>query len=255
MATNNGTNLFSDISATLSIALTDGNDLAIFAKCVGAPPSTAGLFAHGCLIVRTDSGTNNSSIYENKGTAASPSWSLIGSAVTTSPLIVGDGASNATIKSNGNFDLILQTGNATTGSITIADGANGQITIAPNGSGVTSVGSSSGTASLEGFVLLNGPVSIGDVPVAYNANGAISVNKTFVEINTGTSGAIALTLADAAVQRVMFIRMTADGGDAVLTPTNLINGTTITFDTEGDTAFLVYSTGGWAFMGGTATLA
>lgn len=50
-------------------------------------------------------------------------------------LTVGSGAADGTIQSNGNYDLILKTGNATTGSITIADGASGNITIAPNGSG------------------------------------------------------------------------------------------------------------------------
>lgn len=255
MVTKNGSNFFSDISSTLSIALTDGNNFAIFAKCVGAPPTTAGIFAHGCLIIRTDSGTNNSSIYENKGTSASPSWSLIGSSVTTSPLVVGDGTANATIKSNGNFDLILQTGNATTGSITIADGANGQITIAPNGSGTTSVGSASGTASLEGLVSLNGPVSINDTPLLYNGDGAINVNKTMINVSSAL-GAVALTLADATVGRLMFITMTQDGGsNVVVTPANLINGTTITFNDEGDTALLYFGTGGWAFFGGTATLA
>lgn len=64
-------------------------------------------------------------------------------------LVIGDGingidvgnASDAGIlQSNGNQDLILQTGNATTGNITIVDGANGAINIAPNGSGEAQVG-------------------------------------------------------------------------------------------------------------------
>jgi hypothetical protein len=48
---------------------------------------------------------------------------------------VGDAGADATIASNGNADLILQTGNATTGSIRIYDGANGNINITPNGTG------------------------------------------------------------------------------------------------------------------------
>lgn len=46
---------------------------------------------------------------------------------------------NTTLSSIGNNDLILQTGNATTGTITVADGLNGDITIAPNGTGVAQV--------------------------------------------------------------------------------------------------------------------
>jgi hypothetical protein len=40
-------------------------------------------------------------------------------------------------KSDGDYDVTLQTGNSTTGSITITDGANGDITVAPNGTGKT----------------------------------------------------------------------------------------------------------------------
>lgn len=39
------------------------------------------------------------------------------------------------VQSSGNNDLTLRTGNATTGSITIVDGANGNINITPNGTG------------------------------------------------------------------------------------------------------------------------
>lgn len=44
-----------------------------------------------------------------------------------------------TLATIGNNDLVLATGNVTTGSITIADGANGKITIAPNGTGITEI--------------------------------------------------------------------------------------------------------------------
>jgi|GEM_PF-1426097 len=50
-------------------------------------------------------------------------------------VMVGSGSGNATVKSSGNHDIIVQTGNSTTGSITITDGANGDITLAPNGTG------------------------------------------------------------------------------------------------------------------------
>jgi len=51
--------------------------------------------------------------------------------------IVGSGAANATITSSGAYDLILDTNSGTnSGTITITDAANGDITIAPNGTGV-----------------------------------------------------------------------------------------------------------------------
>jgi len=55
----------------------------------------------------------------------------------TGETVVGTGAANATITSNGAHDLILDTNSGTnSGTITITDAANGDITIAPNGTGV-----------------------------------------------------------------------------------------------------------------------
>jgi len=53
---------------------------------------------------------------------------------------VGDSNTNATITTNGTADLILNTNAGTnSGSITIDDGTNGNITIAPNGTGLTKI--------------------------------------------------------------------------------------------------------------------
>ena len=50
---------------------------------------------------------------------------------------------NATITSSGAHDLILDTNSGTnSGTITITDGANGNINIAPNGTGVVQAGGS-----------------------------------------------------------------------------------------------------------------
>ena len=50
---------------------------------------------------------------------------------------IGTGAANATLTSSGAHDLILDTNSGTnSGTITITDGTNGDITIAPNGTGV-----------------------------------------------------------------------------------------------------------------------
>ena len=52
---------------------------------------------------------------------------------------VGDSGAAANIASNGDNDLILKTGNSTTGTMQITDGANGNITLAPNGTGFVGV--------------------------------------------------------------------------------------------------------------------
>ena len=48
---------------------------------------------------------------------------------------VGSGSAAGILHSTGNNDLTLRTGNSITGNITIADGANGDISITPNGTG------------------------------------------------------------------------------------------------------------------------
>lgn len=63
-------------------------------------------------------------------------FSLSNVGTTTSTVIVaGTTTASGVVTSNGNQDLILRTGNATTGSITIADGTDGDFTIAPQGNG------------------------------------------------------------------------------------------------------------------------
>ena len=55
----------------------------------------------------------------------------------TDTVQVGDNNADATITTQGTGDLILNTNNGTNaGNITLADGANGDITISPNGTGV-----------------------------------------------------------------------------------------------------------------------
>lgn len=73
-----GTNITSPLSSTLSTRETDASGLALSAICTGVPPTTANIFQHGCLIIRTDSGTGNKAVYENTGSSASPSWDLVG---------------------------------------------------------------------------------------------------------------------------------------------------------------------------------
>ena len=60
-----------------------------------------------------------------------------------------------------------------------------------------------------------------------------------------TTGADAFTLADGAEGQMKIITMIVDGGDGILTPTNLGGGTTITFDAVGDSVLLVFLGTDW----------
>jgi len=69
---------------------------------------------------------------------------------------VGDGADAGILSSLGDFDLKLKSGNSTTGSITIVDGANGDIQLAPNGSGAVDV---QGVIELESYTVAGVPTA------------------------------------------------------------------------------------------------
>ena len=157
---------------------------------------------------------------------------ISGEFIASEPIInVGDGANAPTIASSGEFDLVLTTGHATTGSITISDGA----------------------VILEGAEIHSGITS---------SSGAAAVpitGRIHEIITTGTGDA--LTLVDGEEgQRItlLYVDETAPADTAILTPTTLAGGSTITFNDLGDSAELVYSsTGGWYVvgLGGAAAVA
>jgi len=92
-------------------------------------------------------------------------------------------------------------------------------------------------------------------PTTQTLTGAGAVDIVSAMTLIVTTGADALTLANGAVGQDKYLVMTTDGGAGTLTPTNLLNGTTITFDDVGDSAHLKFMSTGWVWMGGTATLA
>lgn len=84
--------------------------------------------------------------------------------------------------------------------------------------------------------------------------GAVSVNNPVTRLVT--EGADALTLADGVEGQVKYIYMKTDGGDGTLTPTNLHDGTTITFDDANDDVMLIFTDSAWKVIGtSTATVA
>jgi len=93
-----------------------------------------------------------------------------------STLSVGTNLSNATISSRGAYDLTLNTNDGTSsGSITITDGANGNITLAPNGVGA---------------VIFRSPrVSSFDTPASASAagvTGSLAYDENYIYVCTAT---------------------------------------------------------------------
>jgi len=84
-------------------------------------------------------------------------------------------------------------------------------------------------------------------------NGAVSIVTAITKLQT--NGIAAITLADSYEGASKFIYMDVHVGNSVLTPVNLLAGTTITFSAVGQTARLIFTGGTWIFESGTATLA
>jgi len=95
---------------------------------------------------------------------------------------------------------------------------------------------------------------------ATSGPGAVAVTGAVHEITT-TGAADAMTLANGTAGQRLSVIYVAEGGGAdtaVITPTTLAGGTTITLSVLGDSCDLVYSaTGGWYVLGlgGTAAVA
>jgi len=126
---------------TLSATGGDSNiDIAIKPKgtgesVFGTGAASAAITSSGAfdLVLDTNSGTNSSSITITDASNGNISLTPNG----TGEVVVGSGSGNATITSSGAHDLILDTNSGTnSGTITITDGSNGDITIAPDGTGV-----------------------------------------------------------------------------------------------------------------------
>ena len=95
---------------------------------------------------------------------------------------VGDNDANATITTQGTGDLILNTNNGTNaGNITLLDGANGNINLAPNGTGeiVVGAGDTAGDITSNGaydlIVDTNAGTNAGNLTLTNGANGAITL--------------------------------------------------------------------------------
>jgi hypothetical protein len=106
---------------------------------------------------------------------------------------VGDSNANATITTNGTGDLILNTNAGTnSGSITIEDGVNGNIIIAPNGTGqvqITNAALDLTTIEVSNINAKDGTaaITIADSTGAVGISTAVTMSATTQNIALGTS--------------------------------------------------------------------
>lgn len=158
------------ISTTSQVLLADQNDLAILVSGTGAADTTASIYQHGCLYYRTDSGTGSNAVYQNTGSSAVPSWTLVDTGVAFS---VPTTATDATSTTTDVFTLIssaLTTGQAYVSQAVAAtltgagryfqshDGAGEVWGIGPNGH-MISTSTTTANATTTALITVNGGIS------------------------------------------------------------------------------------------------
>ena len=99
---------------------------------IGANTAAAGAFTTITASTSLDVTGSNGIILQNDETITN---TTNGTVLINGIVAAGTGGGAGVFQSNGDHDLKLQTGNSTTGSITITDGVDGNIAITPNGNG------------------------------------------------------------------------------------------------------------------------
>ncbi len=91
-------------------------------------------------------------------------------------------------------------------------------------------------------------IGLAGTPQALAAAGAVSITTSITTV--ASSAAIALTLANGIQGQIKIIVFITDGGDAVLTPATMNDGTNLVFADAGDSAILCWiGASGWQVIG------
>ena len=98
------------------------------------------------------------------------------------------------------------------------------------------------------FIALDGTAqTITNTTDAVQVGDAAGVSSSITYLNT-TSGAHAGSMANGVNGQIKIIAMTVDGGNSVITPANMLGGSTITFNDVGDTATLCFNGSNWMIL-------
>ena len=98
------------------------------------------------------------------------------------------------------------------------------------------------------FIALDGTAqTITNRTDAVQVGDSAGVSSSITYLNT-TSGTYAGSMANGVNGQIKIIAMTVDGGNAVVTPNNMLGGSTITFNDVGDTATLCFNGSNWMIL-------
>ncbi len=164
-----GTNFGAPSGGVVQFDLTSESGLALVVHGTGAAPTTANVFNVGCLYTRID-GTG-ASLYQNVGTAASPSWSLID--VASGSLTLPAAATDASTTTTNSLALTMSALTSGNGLIITAASATT--------AGVISVVSPSSNALVVGRQ--------GKTSPALQVDASAATSVTGIKITSAASGA------------------------------------------------------------------
>ena len=192
---------------TLSSIDIDGG--AIDGAAIGANSASTGAFTTITASTSVDVTGSTGIILENDETITN---STDGTVLINGTVAGGTGSSAGVFTSNGDQDVTLQTGNSTTGSITITDGANGNIAISPNGTGAI---------QLDG---LSWPTSDGSTDQVLKTDGSGALSWT-----TPSTSSTTVTVTDN--------ENTNEGNALIFAADADLDGGTISLESDGDATY------------------
>lgn len=144
-----------------------------------------------------------------------------------------------------------------TNVFSISDGWTGTVDV-----GGVSLGGGTSVVSSNDGALISMASEPKDRHVIYPSSTALAFGDTSIDVRsrnvriTTASGAIAASLPDGTEGQEIYLLMTTDGGsDAVITPSNFSDGSTLTFDDVGDDALLRFIGTDWKRISGSASVA
>ena len=169
--------------------------------------TTATSYAGGNLSITASAGQIDLSSSSTLDLATSAGNSNI----TLSPngsgeVVIGNGGASGKLSSSGDFDLVLETGNSTTGNITLTDGADGDITLTPNGAGVVAVGTKLKVTGNEILASDGGTAITMDTSDNVTIGGDLTVTGNDIK----SSGATVMTMSGANATFAGTVTLNAD---------------------------------------------
>ena len=103
-------------------------------------------------------------------------------------------------------------------------------------------------------VTLKGTIGIDTSTQTLGSPGIIDLTKPVTQLSIGAvSGSLIITQPD--ISQIKYLVMTSTAGGAYTLTGNIAGDQTITFNSVGDTATLLYVNNKWFMVGGTATIA